>query len=477
MASRSFIAQLIVASILLAAASAVARAEETAPKRLRAGIIGLDTSHVVAFTKIFNEPGAFGDIAGVRIVAAFLGGSPDIAESRDRVEGFTKQVKAMNVEIVDSIPTLLQKVDVVLLESVDGRPHLDQVRPVLEAGKPVFIDKPLAGSLVDAIAIAELAKKHNVPWFSSSSLRFGPAIAKTKADPKLGDIVGCDAWGPCRLEPHHPDLYWYGIHGCELLYTYMGTGCAEVSRSQTEGTDLVVGIWKDGRIGTFRGIRQGKQDYGAMLFGTKGVVLAPGNEGYKPLVEQIAHFFKTRQPPVTAEETIELMTFMEAADESKRQGGKPVKLETVLKKAQEQARSKLTDASRAEGVHIAGGHGFHDISSRLYGVEASVLGVQKNGANLESLSIKVIRPLDTAVGYRPLDRPGMVAAVYFDEPSSNFDGLQLETGSVVKVFFCYLDSSNGRWASNSAWIAFRRDGKFYDVRGRQASEESLFPRP
>lgn len=340
---------LIIAMISLAFGTATVQAGDAHHGAIRAGIIGLDTSHVVAFTKIFNEPGATtrlsssksGDIADVRIVAAFPGGSPDIKESADRVEGFTKQVKAMHVEIVDSIPALLAKVDAVLLESVDGRPHLDQVRPVIEAGKPVFIDKPLAGSLADAIAISELAKKHNVPWFSASSLRFGPGVATTKANPKLGDIVGCDAWSPCHLESHHPDLYWYGIHGCELLYTYMGTGCEQVSRSQTEGTDLVVGTWKDGRIGTFRGVRQGKQDYGAMVFGTKGVVLAPGYEGYKPLVEQIATFFKTRQPPVKGEETIELMTFMEAADESKREGGKPVKLETVLKKAQEQARSRL----------------------------------------------------------------------------------------------------------------------------------------
>jgi predicted dehydrogenase len=342
--------------IAMIVATVVSHADEPAHKPIRAGIIGLDTSHVVAFTKIFNEPGATGDVADVRIVAAFPAGSTDIKESSDRIEGFTKQVKAMGVEIVDSIPALLPKVDAVLLESVDGRPHLEQVRPVLEAGKPVFIDKPLAGSLADAIAISELAKKHDVPWFSSSSLRFGPGIAKTKADPKLGEIVGCDTWGPCHLEPHHPDLYWYGIHGCELLYTYMGTGCEQVSRSQTEGTDVVVGVWKDGRIGTFRGIRQGKQDYGAIVFGAKGVVLAPGYEGYKPLAEQIATFFKTRQPPVKAEETLELMTFMEAADESKRQGGKPVKLEEVFKKAQEQAQSKLTQADAKDPASAVAGN-------------------------------------------------------------------------------------------------------------------------
>jgi predicted dehydrogenase len=247
----------------------------------------------------------------------------------------------MGVEIVDSIPALLTKVDAVLLESVDGRPHLEQARPVILAGKPLFIDKPLAGSLVDAVAIAELAKKHNVAWFSCSSLRFGPGVAKTKADPKLGDITGVSAWSPCSLEKTHPDLYWYGIHGVEMLYTYMGTGCEQVSRVQTEGTELVTGVWKDGRVGTFRGIRKGKAEYGAMVFGTKGVVAAPGYEGYKPLVEQIATFVRTGKPPVSAEETIELMAFMEAADESKRQGGRPVKVAEVLEKARAEAAKKV----------------------------------------------------------------------------------------------------------------------------------------
>lgn len=344
MRKRNFIVPCLAVAIGLLCGVTVTRAAEDpgAAKPIRAGIIGLDTSHVVAFTKIFNQPGATGDVADVRIVAGFPGGSPDIPESKDRIENFTKQVKDMGVEIVDSIPALLQKVDVVLIESVDGRPHLEQVRPVFAAGKPVFIDKPLAGSLVDAIVIAQLGQQSHVPWFSSSSLRFGPGVAKTKNDPKLGGtITGCDAWSPCHLEKTHPDLYWYGIHGCELLYTYMGTGCDRVSRSQTEGTDSVTGVWKDGRIGTFRGIRQGQAAYGAVVYGTKGVLIAPGYEGYKPLVEQIAHFFKTRQPPVAASETLELMTFMEAADESKRQGGCPVKLETVFEKAQAQAKEKL----------------------------------------------------------------------------------------------------------------------------------------
>lgn len=309
-------------------------------KPIRAGIIGLDTSHAVAFTKTFNNPKATGDLAKIRIVAAFPGGSPDVKESASRVAGITQQVKAMNVEIVDSIPALLEKVDVVLLESVDGRPHLEQVKPVFAAGKPVFIDKPLAGSLVDAIAIDELGKKTNTPWFSSSSLRFGPKYAALRKDPKLGDLMGATAWSPCHLEPHHPDLYWYGIHGVEMLYTAMGTGCVSVSRTSTDDAEVVVGSWKDGRVGTFRGIKVPKEDYGAVLYGKKGVLVQLGFEGYDPLDQQIATFFLTKQVPVAHEETIEIMAFMEAADESKREGGKPVTLESVMEKAKQEAARK-----------------------------------------------------------------------------------------------------------------------------------------
>ena len=63
-------------------------------------------------------------------------------------------------------------------------------------------------------------------------------------------------------------------------------------------------------------------------------------EGYEPLVAQIAIFFKTGKAPVSVDEMIEVMTFMEAADESKRQNGAPVKIETVLAKAREEAKAK-----------------------------------------------------------------------------------------------------------------------------------------
>jgi hypothetical protein len=311
-------------------------AGQDSPKPLRAGIIGLDTSHVVAFTRVLNDPKAEGELAGIRVVAAYAGGSPDLPASRDRVAGFTRQLRdELHVEIVDSIEALLGKVDVVLLESVDGRKHLEQAEPVLKAHKPVFIDKPIAGSLADAVRIYELAERSGTPCFSSSSLRYGPAIRGLRSDPKVGEILGCDAYGPCPIEEHHPDLFWYGIHGVESLFTVMGTGCVSVTRVRTEGTELVVGTWEGGRVGTFRGIRRGKAEYGALAFGASGIAHAQGDGGYTPLLVEICKFFRTGRPPVEAKETLEIFAFMEAADESKRRGGVPVTLESVMARARE----------------------------------------------------------------------------------------------------------------------------------------------
>jgi len=325
----------LVLSIELAAAGADEDVKSTKP--LRAGIIGLDTSHVIAFTQLLNAPSPKPELAGIRVVAAYPGGSPDIPSSRDRVAGYTRELRdKFGVTIVGSIDELLASVDVVLLESVDGRPHLEQARPVFRARKPVFIDKPVAGSLADAIAIFELARETKTPCFSSSSLRFGPGIDALRHNAKVGDVIGFDVHGPCALEEHHPDLFWYGIHGVEELFTIMGTGCQSVSRTQTKGTELVVGVWNDGRVGTFRGLRQGPYHYGGTVFGSKGNASSGGNDGYEPLVVEIVKFFKTGQPPVSAEETLEIYAFMEAADESKRQGGKPVTLESVMAKAKAQ---------------------------------------------------------------------------------------------------------------------------------------------
>lgn len=298
----------------------------------RVGIIGLDTSHSVAFAKALNAPEPALELKGYRVVAAYPKGSNDIESSTKRIPGYTEDVKKLGVEIVNSIEELLKKVDVVLLETNDGRPHLEQALLVMKAGKPMFIDKPVAASLRDAIAIYDAAKKYKVPIFSSSSLRYMESVQDVVKG-KVGAVLGADTFSPATLEKTHPDLFWYGIHGVEILFTVMGTGCKNVVRINTNDTDIVVGTWKDGRVGTFRGTRTGTHDYGGTVYGEKSNLPLGPFKGYDNLLVQIIDFFKTGKVPVAPEETLEIYAFMEAADESKRNGGKAVSLEAVMQKA------------------------------------------------------------------------------------------------------------------------------------------------
>jgi predicted dehydrogenase len=302
---------------------------------LRIGIIGLDTSHVIAFTSLINNEKNKDHAPGGKVVAAFKGGSPDVESSASRVDGYTKELQEKyGVKIVPTIEELCRQVDAVLLESVDGRPHLEQARPVIKARKPMFIDKPVAGSLRDAIELYRLAKEANVPVFSSSSYRFYDSIVELKKT-DVGEIRSAISYGPAHLEPHHPDLFWYGVHPAEALFTIMGTGCESVSRTTTKETIVVTGTWSGGRVGTLHGLTGKVTPSKVIVFGNKAVAEQKGSGSYAPLVHEIMKFFQTGVAPVPPEETIELFAFMEAADESKRQDGKPVKISEIMAKARQ----------------------------------------------------------------------------------------------------------------------------------------------
>ncbi len=297
---------------------------------IRLGLIGLDTSHVTAFTETLNNPKAKDHVPGARVVAAFKGGSADIPSSIDRVEGYTTTLRdKYGVKIYDTIQEVCANVDAVLIEAVDGRPHLEQARIVIAAKKPLYIDKPVAGTLRDALEIYRLAEAAGVPIFSSSSLRYAKTSQAVRGG-NIGKVLSAETTSPASLDSHHPDLFWYGVHGCESLFTVMGIGCETVERRKTaEGKIEVVGQWKGGRTGTFRE----DSKYGGKAMGEKGESPVGAFDGYTPLVVEIVKFFQTKQPPVSAAETIELFAFMEAADESKRQGGKVVTIAEVLAKA------------------------------------------------------------------------------------------------------------------------------------------------
>jgi hypothetical protein len=331
---------LVFASMFLGLADgAGVRADE--PKRV--GVIGLDTSHAPAFTRLLNEAKDDDPLAGFRVVAANVKGSYDLQVSVVRQPGITEQMVKLGVPITESIDELLEKVDFVLLTSNDGHVRLKQALKVLRAGKPVFADKPASASLADLIAMYDEAQRLGVPFFTSSSLRYIEGAAEHAAE-EHGPVLGADTYGPASLEPSHPDLYWYLIHAIETLVTIMGPDIETVSRTQTGGQELVVATWKGGRIGTVRGMREGRSGYGGTVFTVKGTHQLGSSRGYRPLVEDVVHMFRTNEVPVPAEQSIAIYALMDAADESKRLGGAPVNVPDLIAKARQEAVQRLNQA-------------------------------------------------------------------------------------------------------------------------------------
>ena len=295
---------------------------------IRLGIVDFDTSHVVAYTQRLNhiEVNEEQWVEGAKIVMGCPGTS---LMSPERVPGFTEKLKSYGVKLVDNPTEMIGQIDGVLIESVDGSVHYERAKPFLEAGVPMFVDKPFTCSLDHAKAIAELAEKKNLPLFSSSSLRYALEVQEIgdKQD-QLGKVLGADAYSPGSVHPRNPGLFNYGIHGLETLYALMGTGCTSVWAVSTDDVDVVTGSWEDGRIGTLRATRAGAHSYGFTAFCEKKVVPSSINAGfiYRELLKRIVKMFETGKPPIDIKETLEIIAFIEAAMESARRDGERIAL-------------------------------------------------------------------------------------------------------------------------------------------------------
>ncbi|MCF3108680.1 Gfo/Idh/MocA family oxidoreductase [Niabella sp. CC-SYL272] len=317
------------------------RLQEETPAGKRIGVIGLDTEHGPAFARLLNASDAPEELGGFKIVAATPRGSRDIRSSIDMIPRNTEAIKAQGVLIVNTIGELLPLVDLVMLETNDGRLHLEQALPVFRAGKPMFIDKPIAATLKDTLSIYRAAEKYHVPIFSSSTLRYIPSVQEV-VQGKIGTVIGADVFCPTPVEPTHPDLFWYGVHGVEMLYTMLGADCRAVTRTYTLTSDMVVGTWDNQRIGTLRGLRNNSWSFGGYAYGDKGQRASLGDfTDYAPLVPAIIDFFKTGKSPVPREQTIGAIAFMEAAEISRQKNGAQIRIGEVMASAEKASRKQI----------------------------------------------------------------------------------------------------------------------------------------
>ncbi len=295
---------------------------------IRLGIVDFDTSHAVEFTKRLNHIDIAEDqwVEGAKVVAGVPG------KSQISPEVIPKNVELMKkygVPLFDDPAELYDKIDAVLIESVDGSVHLDRALPFLERGMPTYVDKPFACSLAHAREMVRVAEMKHLPLMSSSSLRYAPEVVAAKGGKgPTGAVVGVATYGPSPTHPRNPGLFHYGIHPTEMLFTLMGPGCRRVTCLSEPGAEVSVGQWADGRISSIRGIRAGAAAYGFTLFGEKGVATSGVGTQYiyRELLKQIVTMFETRQLPIDLRETLEIVAFIEGAKKSADSGGAAVEL-------------------------------------------------------------------------------------------------------------------------------------------------------
>ncbi len=299
----------------------------------RIGMIGLDTSHVEAFTKLLNDQNDPNHIPGGQVVAAYPGGSADFGLSISRVDNFTQKLHdEFNVNILESPEAVAECCDLVFIETIDGRQHYDIFKQIAKYGKPIFIDKPFTTSIQDAKAILQLADASGIPVMSCSSLRYVDNLQAALVDNDgLGPIMGCDVFGPMEMMPPLPGFYWYGIHSVEVLVAVMGVGCKQVQVIKNQNNDMLICEMEDGRLASIHGLRKAHYKFGITLHHEKGIqpvdfYASNIRPYYASLLEAILRSLPQGHSDIPEDQMLEVIRIIGAANQS-RKTNKPVILE------------------------------------------------------------------------------------------------------------------------------------------------------
>ncbi len=293
------------------------KSADSMKNELEIAIIGLDTSHAPAFTRMLNDPGDPCCLPGGRVVKAWPGGSPDFELSWSRVDQFTEEVRQQGATICNTIEEAVEGCDAVLLESADGRVHLEQFKKLVPFGKPVFIDKPLACSLAEAEEIARLSAKHDIPAMSSSSLRFLQGLPETVAKHR-DRITGVELHGPLSFQKTQPGYFWYGMHAMEMLFAILGPDFQSLEVHCSEQADQIETRWPGGITGRMELIRGEAPFGGTLVCGSQRISLPSSDTVtepfYQSLLKEVLHFFRNPQSGIPLSETLKLTAFVEKAN-------------------------------------------------------------------------------------------------------------------------------------------------------------------
>ena len=289
---------------------------------LNIGMIGTDSSHTIAFARIINDPRHPFHVAGGKVTKVVRYSSSDFELSYSREERFSSTLSNELQIPFAELAEIGEDCDAFLLEAADGRKHLELLKALLPWGKPIFIDKPLAIGVNEAKEMIRLAEQAGVPIMSSSALRYSSVLQEQLRQIDRTQITKVSVTCPLMIVPTQSRYYWYGIHGVEILYAVLGKGCKELKVQSGEASDIILSSWDNGVIGEVICTHDTAMPFSVVIHTAEGETeINLSDEAheipfYASLVENIMTFFQNKQSPISNEEMLEVIWFLDQAEQS-----------------------------------------------------------------------------------------------------------------------------------------------------------------
>ena len=286
---------------------------------LRIGIIGLDSSHTIEFTRRFQAPDCPPDqrVAGVTVTRCMRFETP--FQDRAGLDNRQQELEGWGVEVTEDFDTAVAGADAVMIEINDPNLHLEYVRRCAGLGVPLFLDKPLAQDLAAGLEIARIAAEHDLRVCSASSLRFAAGLQDACA--ALPAPRHVTTFGPINRAAAGSSIVWYGVHAVEMLVRAIGRGASMVSTHRWDEDAVLVVEYADGRTGVVELCVGG--GYGGVLRSGHDVVPYTVDHAgiYPALLNELVPFLAGGASPVPLEDAVEVIAILDAAERSSQAGG------------------------------------------------------------------------------------------------------------------------------------------------------------
>jgi len=278
---------------------------------IRIGLGGVNTSHADAFSRIFNGSDGEGPRLDSERIVAIWGGDSERLETLSRKHRIETTVSDPN-DMIGSIDAAL-----VIDDTDGGGKHAALARPFIEAGIPVYIDKPMTTDYAEAVALFDLAERHDTPVMSCSALRFAVELEAARGElERIGRLSSIVSVGP-------GDWYYYGVHAVEVLGVVAGTGATWVHRHAMEDRDITVIDYDTGPSAVVETLRDAAYVFHLTAYGADGwtsVEVVDFNGFYTNTMREVVRMVETGTSPLGREQTLEVLAILEAGNRSAAAG-------------------------------------------------------------------------------------------------------------------------------------------------------------